>query len=86
MTKLDVMDRIKTLEAELVAEKANTTERDEAAAKYAALKTKYEDTKNAGAYYQSKSAKLTEQLSQQKRYELLTIIITNTLITVPSKN
>lgn len=64
--KSDVMDRIKTLEAELAAEKANTTERDEAAAQYAALKTKYEDTKNAGAYYQSKSAKLTEQLSQQK--------------------
>ena len=69
--EIDMADRIKTIEAELAAEKANMKERDEAEAKYAALKSKYEETKNAGAYYQSKSGKQTEQLSQQKRYKSL---------------
>ena len=60
----DMLDRIKTVEAELALEKANTKGQVEAEAKYEALKNKYEETKNAGAYYQNKS-------SQQKRYQIV---------------
>jgi len=65
--KSDMLDRIKTVEAELALEKANTKGQVEAEAKYEALKNKYEETKNAGAYYQNKSSQQKSTIQKLKQ-------------------
>ena len=46
-----------------------TTEKNKAQSSMKSMKTKMDECKNAGKYYQEKSHKQNEQLEKQKRFE-----------------